>query len=105
MRTMPRWSEKEVLFLTKNASLMSADEISAKLDRTAQAVQRKAGKLGVSLRKYGEKHHLAKVSDHDVELCRALHDEGVKPFQIAEKMGLGYSYVQWILNYRIRCNG
>ncbi|NOF88419.1 hypothetical protein [Vibrio cholerae] len=103
--TRQRWSEAENLFLAKHAQDMSSDEIAEKLGRTKQAVNSKAENLGISMRKHGEKHHLAKVSNHDVELCRQLHDEGVKPCEIAEKMELGYTYVQWILNYRIRRNG
>ncbi|RBM46235.1 hypothetical protein DLR66_04860 [Vibrio paracholerae] len=103
--TRSRWSETENLFLAKHAKEMSSDEIAEKLGRTTDAVKSKAERLGICMKKYGEKHHLAKVSNHDVELCRQLHDEGVRPCEIAEKMELGYTYVQWILNYRIRRNG
>ncbi len=99
------WETKEEQFLTNNAQRMTAKEIGEHLNRTEISIKSKAKQLGVTFQKYGEQHHLAKHCAHDVELCRALEDEGLKPYQIAEKMELDYSYVQCILKYRIRRNG
>ncbi|TCW22666.1 hypothetical protein [Vibrio crassostreae] len=99
------WSAADSQFLKQNAQCMTAKEVGKHLNRTEISVKSKAKQLGVFFQKYGEHHHLAKYGDHDVELCRALDDEGLKPFEIAEKMELDYSYVQCILKYRIRRNG
>lgn len=99
------WREVDEVFLKANAKLMTAKELSKRLKRTILSVKSKAKKLGVSLQKHGEKHHFAKYSDSDVELCRQLEEAGLKPFEIAEKMELSYSYVQCILKYRIRMQG
>lgn len=96
------WSLDEEAFLKQNASTLTAEQIGNELNRTAESIKSKARKLKVCLQKHGEQHHLAKYSDHDVELCRQLDDAGLKPYEIAEKMELDYSYVQCILNYRIR---
>lgn len=99
------WGNEEKKFLKCNAQCMTAKEIGKHLNRTEVAIKSKAKQLGVTFQKYGEQHHLAKHGADDVELCRALEEEGLKPYQIAEKMELDYSYVQCILKYRIRRNG
>ncbi|MEZ9172277.1 hypothetical protein AB4122_12595 [Vibrio cyclitrophicus] len=99
------WTNKEEQYLKLNAQCMTAKEIGKHLNRTEVGIKSKAKQLGVTFQKYGDQHHLVKHCSGDVELCRALEDEGFKPYQIAEKMDLDYSYVQCILKYRIRRNG
>ncbi|WP_375751575.1 hypothetical protein [Vibrio sp. HN007] len=99
------WSNDEVKFLKRNAQLLTAKQIANKLTRTEVSVKSKARKLGICLQKHGENHPLAKVSNHDVELCRQLEEAGLRPYQIAEKMEMDYSHVQCILKYRTRCYG
>jgi DNA invertase Pin-like site-specific DNA recombinase len=50
----------------------------------------------------GESHHRAKVSDHDVELMRELHDDGMKVSEIARKFDCARSTVSDIVHYRHR---
>lgn len=50
----------------------------------------------------GESHHRAKVSDHDVELMRELHEEGMKVSEIARKFDCARSTVSDIVHYRHR---
>lgn len=100
-----RWAASEVLYLKNNASTKSAKQIGNELGRSETSVKSKARKMGVRLRKYGENHHLANISNHDVELCRQLEDEGLRPFEISEKMEIEISHVCAILNFRSRLNG
>jgi len=52
--------------------------------------------------KNGDNHYAVKHSDHDVELCRALHDEGLSVTEIADKMEIPQSYVSQIVRYHKR---
>ncbi|WP_299689247.1 hypothetical protein [uncultured Vibrio sp.] len=99
------WSSSDTQFLRRNAQRMTSKQMGEYLERTEVSIKSKAKQIGVTFQKHGDAHHLAKHSAHDVELCRALSDEGLKPCEIAEKMELDYSYVQCVLNYRIRRNG
>lgn len=56
----------------------------------------------ISLRRKGELYPHAKGSDHDVELCRCLYDEGLTPTVIAQKMEMNLSHVSAIVYYRTR---
>jgi hypothetical protein len=51
----------------------------------------------------GERHGLAKFSDADVELVRALRDAGWTYRRIAEKMEMSRSNVFDICQFRTRC--
>lgn len=51
----------------------------------------------------GESHHRAKLTDHDVDLVRELHeDHGITYAQLAEKFGVSRSVIREICRYRIR---
>lgn len=104
-RKRKRWTRKEDKYLEAQAHRLSAKDIGRKLKRTPGAVKSRAKRLGVHLQKHGEHHHLAKTSNQDVELCRALRDEKVKVRVIAEKMGIGHSLVTSVVNYHCRHNG
>ncbi|HFZ5261123.1 TPA: hypothetical protein ACIK6T_002804 [Yersinia enterocolitica] len=97
------WLPDEVAYLRKAAATTSRyQRIADHLGRTLRAVQIKARKEGIGPTCGGERHYNAKHSDHDVELCRALYDEGVKPKVIAGKMEMPTSTVYAIIHYRIR---
>lgn len=50
----------------------------------------------------GETHHRAKLTDHDVELMRVLHDGGMNCSEIARKFDCARTTVSSIVNYRHR---
>jgi len=54
------------------------------------------------VRRYGERHHRARHSDHDVELARALRDEGLTYREIAEKLEVSYWTARDWCDYRTR---
>lgn len=54
-------------------------------------------------RKKGEQHHMAELTDRDVELMRQLHEiEGWGSRKLAAKFDCGRSTVRHILAYRYR---
>lgn len=58
--------------------------------------------VGVSESGYrcGETHHRAKLSDHDIDLIRDLHEEGLGYRRIAAKFEISPSAVRHI----VKCN-
>lgn len=88
--------------IRRHAGKLGALEIGEILGMSRGAVQAHASALRISLRRYGEKNHVAKVSNADVELCRALRDEGLTVSKIAEKMELSTSYVNHVVYYEFR---
>lgn len=54
-------------------------------------------------RKKGEQHHMAELTDHDVQLMRQLHEvDGWGSRKLANKFECGRSTVRHILAYRYR---
>ncbi|MNG64339.1 hypothetical protein D3C79_225780 [compost metagenome] len=96
------WSQKDVDFIKRHIGLQSYQQIADLMGRTRHAVYMKASKIGINPGGFGESHYRAKYSDHDVELCRALYQEGIKPRVIAEKMEMPVTSVYSIVYYRVR---
>ncbi|AHM71662.2 TPA: hypothetical protein P0N90_002069 [Yersinia enterocolitica] len=96
------WSPGEVAYLREAVKTTRYRDIADHLGRSPKAVQQKAFVEGVNPSIVGECNRNAKFSDHDVELCRALYDEGIKPRYIAEKMEIPVASVYKIIHYRTR---
>lgn len=58
--------------------------------------------IGESGNRVGEDHHLAKLTNWEVEMVRQLHDEGMTYRDIAEKMEVSESLVGKICRYQKR---
>lgn len=58
--------------------------------------------LSESGTRVGETHHRAKLTDHDIDLIRELHEEGLSYKVIAEKFQVGKSTVADIVKCRRR---
>lgn len=50
----------------------------------------------------GDTHHRAKLTDHEVELIRQLHGEGMKARDIAKKFGISKGQASKILRHQQR---
>jgi DNA invertase Pin-like site-specific DNA recombinase len=50
----------------------------------------------------GETHHRAKLTDHDVELIRLLHEDGMSCTEIAVKFECTRQNISAIVNYKHR---
>ncbi|EPF6559518.1 hypothetical protein KY218_000602 [Serratia marcescens] len=85
--------------LRKYAGKLSAAEIGELFGLSTKTIYRLAQNTGISLQRYGDNHHSAKVSSNDVELCRALYEEGVPVTIIAEKMELPKRYVSQVIRF------
>lgn len=96
------WSPDEVAYLRETVKTTLYRDIANRLGRTPKAVQQKAFAERINPSAIGERNRNSKHSDHDVELCRALYDEGVKPGIIADKMDIPVSAVYQIVYYRVR---
>lgn len=102
------YQESEDRVIRRWAGIKSPEEI-AKLvttlgfrKATKSGIKSRANRLGLSLRRNGELYPFSRISDHDVELCRGLHEEGLGPTEIAEKMELKLTHVHSIIYYRRR---
>ncbi|OWF73535.1 hypothetical protein B4902_08520 [Yersinia frederiksenii] len=96
------WSAVELSYLRENVEITRHQAIADHLGRTLRSAQIKALKEGFVPRNIGERHYRAKYSDHDVELCRELHEQGIGTKVIAEKMEMPVSTVEAIVYYRVR---
>ena len=96
------WTQDEERYLKRNAGVISGVEMAKQLGLHETQVRRKAVMLGISLRVRGDNHHSATFSNHDIELCRMLADEGVKPCVIAEKMEISSGYLSDVLKHKAR---
>ena len=59
-------------------------------------------KVRSRVKRVGQNHPKAKLTDHEVELMRRLRDEGMTYLQLAEKFEAHKATVQGICNYSRR---
>lgn len=52
--------------------------------------------------KYGEDHHNAQITDHEIELIRQLREEGMRFVDLIEKFGISKGYLSKVLNHHVR---
>ncbi len=96
------WSPEEVAYLREKVTTTRYQDIADHLGRTLIAIRLRANAEGVNPSNIGECNRNAKHSDHDVELCRALYDEGMRPRFIAGKMEMPVNAVYGIIYYSTR---
>lgn len=90
MRIWKAWTEEDDKVLKDNAATMTSYELAAILQRGQDSVKHRARKIGVSLRKYGQRCSWAKYSDDVVETARRMHRRGVGPRDISDTIGVPY---------------
>lgn len=100
--TKKLWTDKELRQLRVLSVTHTSAAIAHLLGRTEHSVKGKAYSLGIHFMKVGEHSPLAKHSNHDIELCRQLNEEGLRPFQIAEKMEIEISHLCRVLKFEAR---
>lgn len=107
-RSNPNFSHAEDSIIRKFAGIKSTEEIAQMVTElrirpaTIVTIKNRARRLKISLRRKGENYPHAKGSDEDVELCRALYEEGLYPKEIAEKMEMSRSHVGAIVYFHSR---
>ncbi|EBY1076344.1 AsnC family protein [Salmonella enterica] len=73
-------------FIRTHRHSMTLSEVATHLGRkSSTGIANRAKRLGVTYCKYGDLNPLTKYSDSDVELIRALRDDGMAFSKIAEK--------------------
>lgn len=99
----PRWTHEEIRLLRQLAGQVPARVIAERLGRPSkETVIAKACQLGISLRLYGERNPTAKYPDRLVEQARDLHDAGLTPTVIAQRLGVPRGTVCDFVYYRSR---
>jgi len=88
----------ELRFMRESSRTLSYQQIADVLGRSMEAVR-----VAMTVRGWakgvptGERHPFCKYPDNDVELCRALYDDGMAIPLIAEKMEVPYPTVRsWV---------
>lgn len=90
-------------YIRNHYSDMSTSDIAERLGKSIRTIQRRAKNMGlVNSYIFGENHHCSKLSDHDVELIRILHDEGLTFVELADKFEVSAYHVRDIVNFRYR---
>ncbi len=97
-----KYTPGEVAAIRKYGLTHTAQQIADMLGRSRRSVSNKAFELGISMTKRGDNHYHVKHSNHDIELCRALRDEGLSVREIAEKMEIDPKYLSQILQFHKR---
>lgn len=97
-----RFTRSEITLLRNLARSHTAQQIADMTGRSRRSIANKAFELGISMKKNGDAHYNVKHSDHDIELCRALYDEGLPIREISEKMEIPANYLSNILHFRKR---
>lgn len=92
------YSKNDLKFMRESQKTLTLAEIADHLGRSKDALRHAMLLRGWATRKIaGEKHPMCKYPDSDVELCRALHDDGMAIPLIAEKMEVPYQTVRsWV---------
>lgn len=99
---MKLFTEDELKILREHAATHTGQQIADMLGRSRKVVLNKLSSMGLGAIKRGDNHYNVKHSDHDIELCRRLHEEGLSARVIAEKMEMSRNYVYKIVNHIVR---
>jgi len=98
-----RWTPAEDAIISKHAGTLTATKIAAQLEeRTASQVTHRAKRLKISLKTHGDNCSWSKYSDHDCELARQLHDEGMAVKLISEKLEIPFHALTSIIYHKRR---
>lgn len=97
-----RFTRDEVNLIHSHAATHTAQQLGDMLGRTRRSIANKAHSLGISMKKRGDNHYNVKHSEHDIELCRALFDDGMSVREISEKMEIDQPYLSNILYFHKR---
>lgn len=97
-----KWDLDEIRNLKELAGFKCSAEIGIILNRSESSVKSKACSIGLSLLQIGENSSSSKYSNHDIELCRLLDEEGLTPTEISTKMEIELSHLCKVLKYKSR---
>ncbi len=90
MRNWKAWTVEEDRVIKEQAETLTSYQLAERLGRSSDSIKHRARRLGVSLRKYGDKVAWAKYSNELVERARDLHEGGMMPLEISRRLGIPY---------------
>lgn len=70
------WDDFKVELLRQSGGLVSPGVLCVQLGVSRCALQKKAQRIGVKLMPHGSNHHLATITDEQVNAARRLRDSG-----------------------------
>ncbi|EEO3128350.1 AsnC family protein [Salmonella enterica] len=91
----------EDAFIRVKRHSMTLSEVGVCLGRTGNSIGRRARFLGISYQKAGDFHRATKYPDSDVNLIRALRDDGMVYSEIAKKFEMPFTSVISIYHKRL----
>ena len=97
-----KFTRSEITLIRNLARSHTAQQIADMTGRSRRSIANKALALGISMKKNGDNHYNVKHSDHDIELCRTLYDEGLPIRDISEKMEINQGHLSNILHFHKR---
>lgn len=104
-RTWRHYEPHELAYIRENAQRLTYKQMAEHLGRTESGVRSIALARGIGAGTPRGEHNLnTKASDHEVELARQLHDEGMSRREIAEKMEVNQSTVNRWISFTLRTN-
>lgn len=93
------WTPSEDAVIRREGGGKTAAQIGLMLGRTTNAVHQRAYRLKVSLQKCGDADYRTKYSDAVVEQARRLHEEGIGPAEISQRLGVPYASIKQFMYY------
>lgn len=105
--THPRqlWTHDEERYLKQNHQRLTILQMAKSLGRSYSSTAQKCERLGLDCRIFGEKNHQTIYCAEDVELSRALFEEGLTRKEIAEKMEIPYQSICNFISFAYRKRG
>lgn len=98
------WTPGDLTKLRKLSKTHTMQQVADEIGCTKSTVQSRARIEGIKFRKYGEVHHSAKYSDHDVYLARELVDAGLSTAEVGRKLEIPQPVVSMYYRNKYRNN-
>ncbi|BCK08469.1 MerR family transcriptional regulator [Vibrio cholerae] len=94
------FTESDDNYIRRYVGVLTTQEIASKLGRTRNSIKHRIRRLGLS-KTFIPKVHVI-YDEHDVELCRQLHESGLTIAEISRKMEISPQMVSLYISYRAR---
>jgi len=96
------WTADKIIKLSSMRLTHTRKQAAEAMGLTVGQVEGATERYKIKFKKVGENHHSAKHTDHDIELCRQLIDDGMSIREAARKMEISYGYLWSVLDGRYR---
>lgn len=96
---MFKWTEPKINKLRAMSKTMTMSQAADRMEIKKHQVDHASRRYGISFKKIGQHHHSSVRSSDDVELIRALRDEGLGVEEIADKFEIHSGTVSKYVNF------